>query len=58
LQHLLGVFFPKGKAYIADSHNHKIKVFDLKTQNVITVELVTDGIEVLWEPTGVLELNN
>jgi hypothetical protein len=57
LQHSLGAHFSKGKVYIADYYNHKIKVLDLKTQNVTTVKLVADCIEVLWEQAGVLELN-
>jgi DNA-binding beta-propeller fold protein YncE len=58
LQHHLGAHFSKGKIYIGDSYNHKIKVLDLKTQNLTTVELVVYSIEVLWKPAGVLELNN
>jgi hypothetical protein len=29
----------------------------LKTKNITTVEHVAGGIEALWEPVGVLELN-
>lgn len=60
LQHPLGMHYSKDKVYIADSYNYKIKVLDLKTQNVTTIsfDLATDGIGQLWEPAGVLELNN
>lgn len=61
LQHPLGVHYSKGRVYIADSYNHKIKVLDLKTQAVTT--LVSDHpcseseCSRLWEPAGVVELN-
>ncbi len=64
LQHPLGVHYSKGKVYIADSYNHKIKVLDLKTQSVSTVrasvEIVCDDktCTQLWEPAGVFELKN
>ena len=58
LQHHLGAHFSKGKIYIGDSYNHKIKVLDLKTTNITTVELVVDGIKSLWVPAGVLEFNS
>lgn len=64
LQHPLGVHYSKGKVYIADSYNHKIKVLDLKTQNVSTlrasVNIICDDESCtrLWEPAGLLELNN
>ncbi len=60
LQHPLGVHYSRDKVYIADSYNHKIKVLDLKTQNVTTIsfDLEANSIGQLWEPAGVLELNN
>ena len=60
LQHPLGVHYSDGALFIADSYNHKIKVLDLKTQEVHTVEASADIIcddascTRLWEPAGVL----
>lgn len=62
LQHPLGVHYSAGAVFIADSYNHKIKVLDLKTRAVYTVdasaEIVCDDKTCtrLWEPAGVLEL--
>jgi thiol-disulfide isomerase/thioredoxin/sugar lactone lactonase YvrE len=36
LQHPLGVAYQDGKIYIADTYNHKIKIADLKTQEIET----------------------
>jgi thiol-disulfide isomerase/thioredoxin len=64
LQHPLGVFYSKGKIYIADSYNNKIKMLDLKTQEVTVVQasanIVCDDINCskLWEPAGVIEVGN
>ena len=65
LQHPLGAHYSKGKVYIADSYNHKIKVLDLKTQDISTVRASVNLVccdastcTRLWEPAGVLELNN
>ncbi|MEK9630090.1 MAG: thioredoxin-like domain-containing protein [Nitrospinota bacterium] len=64
LQHPLGVHYSKGKVYIADSYNHRIKVLDLKTQKVTTlkasVDIVCDDKSCtrLWEPAGVFEFKN
>lgn len=58
LQHPLGVHYSKDKVYIADSYNNKVKVLDLKTQIVTTLDFVTEGVGPLWEPAGVIELNN
>jgi len=63
LQHPLGVHYAEGAVFIADSYNHKIRVLDLKTQEVHTVEasvdLVCDDASCtrLWEPAGVLCLD-
>ena len=60
LQHPLGVHYADGAVFIADSYNHKIRVLDLKTEEVHTVEatgdLVCDDASCtrLWEPAGVL----
>ena len=37
LQHSLGVAYDNGRLYIADTYNHKIKVFDPKTSLVSTL---------------------
>ncbi|MHB1355712.1 MAG: thioredoxin-like domain-containing protein [Anaerolineae bacterium] len=37
LQHSLGVAYADGELYIADTYNHKIKVFDIKTGVVRTL---------------------
>ncbi len=64
LQHPLGVFYSKGKIYIADSYNDKIKTLDLKTQEVVVVKasanIVCDDASCskLWEPAGVIEVGN
>lgn len=60
LQHPLGVHYAQGAVFIADSYNHKIKVLDLATQEVHTVEASVDihcddtTCTRLWEPAGVL----
>ena len=62
LQHPLGLHYSKGKIYIADSYNDKIKVLDLETQEVTTVgastKIVCDDKSCtrLWEPAGVIEV--
>jgi len=64
LQHPLGVSYSKGKIYIADSYNDKIKTLDLKTQEVAVVQasanIVCDDASCskLWEPAGVIEVGN
>lgn len=64
LQHPLGVHYSKDRVYIADSYNHKIKILNLKTQDVTTLKASVDIIcddkscTRLWEPAGVLELKN
>jgi thiol-disulfide isomerase/thioredoxin len=64
LQHPLGLHYSQDKIYIADSYNDKIKVLDLKTQEVTTVRAAADIIcddkscTRLWEPAGVIELDN
>ncbi|MFQ5482852.1 MAG: thioredoxin-like domain-containing protein [Nitrospinaceae bacterium] len=63
LQHPLDVHHVDGAVFIADSYNHKIKVLDLATQEVHTVEASVDLIceddscTRLWEPAGVLCLD-
>ena len=60
LQHPLGVHHADGAVFIADSYNHKIKVLDLATQEVLTVDASADIVcddatcTRLWEPAGVL----
>lgn len=64
LQHPLGVHHSGGKVYIADSYNHKIKVLDLATQEVTTVQasasIVCDDQTCtrLWEPAGGIEVDH
>lgn len=64
LQHPLGVHYSGGKIYIADSYNDKIKILDLSTQEVTTVQasvnIVCDDKSCtrLWEPAGVIEVEN
>ena len=36
LQHPLGVLFDKGRLFVADTYNHKLKTIDLKTNEVKT----------------------
>jgi len=61
LQHPLGVHAKDGRVYIADAYNHKIRVLDLATGLVSTVEASVDitlgegTCARLWEPAGVLE---
>lgn len=63
-QHPLGVHCIEGALFIADSYNHKIKVMDLKSLEVMTVdasvEIVCDDKSCtrLWEPAGVLCVDN
>ena len=63
LQHPLGVHYADGALFIADSYNHKIKVLNLQTLEVLTVDasvdLVCDETSCtrLWEPAGVLCLD-
>jgi len=60
LQHPLGVHYAEGCVFIADSYNHKIRVLDLATLEVHTVEASVDLVcddkscTRLWEPAGVL----
>jgi thiol-disulfide isomerase/thioredoxin len=62
LQHPMGLHFSRGKVYIADSYNDKIKVLDLETQEVTTVRgsasIVCNDKNCtrLWEPAGVIEV--
>ncbi len=64
LQHALGVHYSKGKVYIADSYNHKIKILDVKTQEVsslkASVEIVCDDRSCtrLSEPAGVVKVDD
>ncbi|GJL79152.1 MAG: hypothetical protein NPINA01_21410 [Nitrospinaceae bacterium] len=64
LQHPLGLHYSKGKVYIADSYNDKIKVLDLKTLDVTTIQASTNilcddaSCTRLWEPAGVVEVDN
>ncbi|MEE2986461.1 MAG: hypothetical protein VX667_01570 [Nitrospinota bacterium] len=64
LQHPLGACYLKGKVYIADSYNNKIRVLDLKSQKVSTVRASVDlhcddtSCTSLAGPAGVLELDN
>ena len=37
LQHPLGVLFDKGRLFVADTYNHKLKTIDLKTNEVKTL---------------------
>ncbi|CCQ90828.1 NHL repeat containing protein [Nitrospina gracilis 3/211] len=63
LQHPLGVHYVEGAVFIADSYNHKIRVLDLATHEVHTVEASVDIVcddkrcTRLWEPAGVLCLD-
>ncbi len=60
LQHPLGVHYADGCVFIADSYNHKIRVLDLASLEVHTVEATVDLVcddkscTRLWEPAGVL----
>ncbi len=64
LQHPLGVHYSGGKIYIADSYNDKIKVLDLDTQEVATVQasanIICDDKNCtrLWEPAGVIKVES
>jgi DNA-binding beta-propeller fold protein YncE len=63
LQHPLGVHHSAGMVFIADSYNHKIRVMDLKTEQVITVSASANilcddrACTRLWEPAGVIEVD-
>jgi len=66
LQYPLGIVGHKGKLYIADSYNHKIKVYDLNTGRLTT--LAGSGIPghrdapktaaQFSEPSGICQLEN
>ena len=64
LPHPLGVRYSKGKVYIADSHNNRIRGLYLKSQKVSTVRASVDlhcdhtSCTRLAGPAGVLELDN
>jgi len=63
LQHPLGVHWVDGCVFIADSYNHKIRVLDLASLEVLTVDASADLVcddkscTRLWEPAGVLCLD-
>lgn len=63
LQHPLGVHWVDGCVFIADSYNHKIRVLDLASNEVLTVDASVDLVcddqrcTRLWEPAGVLCLD-
>tara|TARA_B100000686_G_scaffold335715_1_gene404640 strand:- start:1214 stop:1885 length:672 start_codon:yes stop_codon:yes gene_type:complete len=63
LQHPMGIYYSQGRVYIADTYNNKIKVLDLKSQQVTTVLASVDLIcedgscTRLLELAGVIELN-
>jgi DNA-binding beta-propeller fold protein YncE len=43
LQHPLDVVFHKGKLYLTDTYNHKIKILDPKTRACTTLEVEDEG---------------
>src|SRR5207253_335062 len=51
LQHCLGVAYHKGKVYIADTYNNKIKALDLSTKECVTA-LGSGDPTGLYEPGG------
>lgn len=57
LQHPLGVHYSNGKVFVADAYNHKIKIIDVATREVMTWSGTgTAGMELaplqLHEPAG------
>src|SRR5438876_2418636 len=63
LQHCLGVSYHKGKIYIADTYNNKVKTFDLTAKECSTSigsgepdELYEPGGLSVWEKDGAARL--
>ncbi len=62
IQHALGVDYSEGALFFADSYNNKIRVLDLNSREVMTVDATVDLVcddkscTRLWEPAGVLIL--
>ena len=58
-QHPLGVRFHRGKVYVTDTYNHRIRVIDPQTREVRTLSGLDpgfkDGLDARWDEPGGLD---